>query len=62
MRNYVIAVVLNSLWHKPRILSGGSGLMSDLAQMRSGDHAEQCPTSEAKRKASTRDKHFAFSP
>src|ERR1700722_2976471 len=33
-----------------------------LAQMRSADRVEQCPSSEAKRKTSTRDEYFAFDP
>jgi hypothetical protein len=31
-----------------------------LAQMRSAGHVEQCPSSKAKRKTSTRDEYFAF--
>jgi hypothetical protein len=31
-----------------------------LAQMRRADRVEQCQSSEAKRKASTRDEYFAF--
>jgi hypothetical protein len=35
--------------------------MSGLAQMRSADRVEQCPSSVVKRKTSTRDEYFAFS-
>jgi len=32
----------------------------DSTQMRSAEPVEQCPSSEAKRKTSTRDEYFAF--